>query len=166
MAKITGIAFLLGLTWLFGALTVVNVDQAFQILFTLVNSVQGFLIFIFYIVLNSDVRLAWAQKILGKRLAPQTFTGTTSVATKQTIPRLNASKQSESIATKDILYVELVRLEGKPSEFEVQVSVVIEAVSPPDAKEAEVVKVNFEGEKSEDIELNIKEASISPENDV
>ena len=58
MANITGIAFLFGLTWLFGALTVVNFDQAFQILFTLANSFQGFMIFIFFCVLNSDVRLA------------------------------------------------------------------------------------------------------------
>ena len=143
MAKITGIAFLFGLTWLFGALTVVNFDQAFQILFTLVNSFQGFLIFIFFCVLNSDVRLALAQKILGKRLAPQTNTGTTSAVSKQTIPyqtHQDAYKQSES---EDISYVELVGLERKPSESEVQVSV----VSTPDAKEVEVVKVKFEGEK-------------------
>ena len=152
MANITGIAFLFGLTWLFGALTVVNFDQAFQILFTLVNSFQGFLIFIFFCVLNSDVRLALAQKILGNRLAPQTNTGTTSAVSKQTIPyqtHQDAYKQSES---EDISCVELVGLERKPSESEVQVSV----VSTPDAKEVEVVKVKFEGEKSEDIEVNIK----------
>ena len=136
MANITGIAFLFGLTWLFGALTVVNFNQAFQILFSLANSFQGFLIFIFFCVLNSDVRLAWAQKILGKHLAPQMSAGTTSAVTKQTIPyqtRQDAYKQSEYIATEDISCVELVGLEGKPSEFEVQVSVV--SFRTPDTKE-------------------------------
>ena len=186
MANITGVAFLFGLTWLFGALTVVNADQAFQILFTLVNSFQGFLIFIFFCVLNSDVRLAWAQKILGKRLAPQTSTGTTSVVTKQTIPyqtRQDAYKQSDSIATEDISYVDFdegvrpVGLEGQPSESEVQGSVVIEEVGTlglvarlirtlTQKREhmVEVVTVKFE--EGEDIELNIKEASKSPENEL
>ena len=100
MANITGIAFLFGLTWLFGALTVVNFDQAFQILFTLANSFQGFLIFIFFCVLNSDVRLACGmQKIFGKRLNMQT------VLTKQSTlsqDQQDISEQPESVVTEDI----------------------------------------------------------------
>ena len=100
MAYITGIAFLLGLTWLFGAFTVVNVDQAFQILFTLVSSFQGFLIFILFCVLNSDVRLAW--KVFSKRLAPQ---NSSTVPTKQTtlsLAQQDKSEKSESAFTEDI----------------------------------------------------------------
>ena len=67
MANITGISCLLGLTWAFGALTIIKADHAFQIVFTVSNSLQGFFIFIFFCVLNGDVRLAWTQKILGKR---------------------------------------------------------------------------------------------------
>ena len=72
MINVASIAFLFGLTWIFGALTVMNANQAFQIMFTLTNSFQGFLIFIFFCVLNSEVRLV-ARKLLGKR-APQTST--------------------------------------------------------------------------------------------
>ena len=56
MLNITGICCLLGLTWIFGALTITKSDQAFQIIFTVANSLQGFFIFIFFCVLNGDVR--------------------------------------------------------------------------------------------------------------
>ena len=100
MAKITGIAILFGLTWLFGALTVVNFDQAFQILFTLANSFQGFLIFIFYCVLNSDVQLTCMKlKVVRTRLAVQT------VLTKQSTlsqDKKDISEQPECVVTEDI----------------------------------------------------------------
>ena len=69
MANITGIVFLFGLTWIFGAFTILKADQAFQLIFTVTNSFQGFLIFILFCVLNSDVRLVWAKTLQGKRLA-------------------------------------------------------------------------------------------------
>ena len=74
MINVTSIAFLFGLTWIFGALTVVRANQAFQIVFTLTNSFQGFLIFIFFCVLNSEVRFVWAHKLLGKALASKSST--------------------------------------------------------------------------------------------
>ena len=69
MANITGVVFLFGLTWIFGAFTILKADQAFQLIFTVTNSFQGFLIFIFFCVLNNDIRLVWAKKLQGKRLA-------------------------------------------------------------------------------------------------
>eukprot|EP00731_Ephydatia_muelleri_P003775 Em0001g3775a len=74
MINVTSIAFLFGLTWIFGALTVVRANQAFQIVFTLTNSFQGFLIFIFFCVLNSEVRFVWAHKLLGKHLPSKSST--------------------------------------------------------------------------------------------
>ena len=71
MLNITGVAFLFGLTWLFGAMTFVNRQNAFQILFALANSFQGFMIFIFFCVLNNDVRLAWVHLLVGKPLKQQ-----------------------------------------------------------------------------------------------
>ena len=69
MINITSIAFLFGLTWIFGALTVVNAKKAFQIAFSLANSFQGFIIFIFFCVLNNEVRLTWTRRLLGKQLS-------------------------------------------------------------------------------------------------
>ena len=65
MLNITGVAFLFGLTWIFGVLTVVNKHQAFQIMFTVVNAFQGFFIFVFCCVLNKDVRSAYADTARG-----------------------------------------------------------------------------------------------------
>ena len=85
MANITGISCLLGLTWVFGALTITKADQAFQIVFTVTNSLQGFFIFIFFCVLNGDVRLAWKQKLIGKRH---------TCTTKPTSSMMDSTKQS------------------------------------------------------------------------
>ena len=74
MINVTSIAFLFGLTWIFGALTVINAKKAFQIVFSLANSFQGFLIFIFFCVLNSEVRLALARKLHGKQSTLKTST--------------------------------------------------------------------------------------------
>ena len=64
MINITSIFVLFGLTWIFGALTVLKADQTFQIMFTLINSLQGFLIFIFFCAMNKDVRLEWFQLVV------------------------------------------------------------------------------------------------------
>ena len=66
--NITGICCLLGLTWVFGALTITKADQAFQIIFTVTNSLQGFYIFIFFCILNGDVRSTWLKTLPCKRL--------------------------------------------------------------------------------------------------
>ena len=176
MANITGIAFLFGLTWLFGALTVVNADQAFQILFTLANSFQGFLIFIFFCVLNSDIRLTWAQKILGKHLTSQMSNGTTTVVMKKSTPYQTHQytyKQSESVVTEDIEFDRGGRpagSEGRPGESKVPGSVGGEACSYLHKSKhhmEEVVTIKLEEEEeSEDIGLNLKEVTKSPESEL
>ncbi|XP_020917011.1 corticotropin-releasing factor receptor 2 [Exaiptasia diaphana] len=47
---------LLGVTWLFGVLTMSQVGVAAQYIFTIMNSIQGFLIFLFNCVRNSEIR--------------------------------------------------------------------------------------------------------------
>ena len=49
-------ATLLGLTWLFALLAVGSLQYTFQLLFTILNSLQGFFIFFFYTVMNKDVQ--------------------------------------------------------------------------------------------------------------
>ncbi|KAK3699584.1 hypothetical protein QZH41_014288 [Actinostola sp. cb2023] len=46
---------LLGITWLFGVLTMSEVGVAAQYIFTILNSTQGFLIFLLNCVRNSEV---------------------------------------------------------------------------------------------------------------
>ena len=61
IASVASISALFGLTWVFGALTVSKADLAFQVIFALSNSFQGFLIFIFFCALNKEVQMAWKQ---------------------------------------------------------------------------------------------------------
>ncbi|XP_041369651.1 adhesion G-protein coupled receptor D1-like [Gigantopelta aegis] len=49
---------LLGLTWIFGLVAVNEELVVFQYLFAIVNSLQGFFIFLFHCVLNTEVRQA------------------------------------------------------------------------------------------------------------
>lgn len=63
MLSFIGIMFLFGLSWLFAIFTfdAGNDEASFaaQMMFTLLNVFQGFFVFIFFVVLNSDCRDAW-----------------------------------------------------------------------------------------------------------
>ena len=63
MISVSGVMFLFGLTWLFAILTfsVTGLRQAFQILFTIFNSFQGFFIFVFFCVFNKEVLESWKE---------------------------------------------------------------------------------------------------------
>ncbi|XP_007189715.2 adhesion G-protein coupled receptor D1 isoform X4 [Balaenoptera acutorostrata] len=53
---------LLGTSWVFGALAVNSQAVAFQYVFAALNSLQGFFIFLFHCLLNSEVRAAFKHK--------------------------------------------------------------------------------------------------------
>ena len=102
ISNISGICCLLGLTWVFGALTIKNADQAFQIAFTVANSLQGFFIFIFFCVLNGDVRSAWVMSLPCKCRTTKTISNTKeppkqcTVGLTLTLPVHNHSNSKES----------------------------------------------------------------------
>ncbi|XP_022777580.1 adhesion G-protein coupled receptor D1-like [Stylophora pistillata] len=56
---------LLGITWLFGLL--LSLHKAFAYIFTLLNSTQGFLIFLLHCVRNSEIRSRFKRRITGVR---------------------------------------------------------------------------------------------------
>jgi len=53
---------LLGMTWVFGVLSVTEAGLAFQYIFTILNSLQGFFIFIMHVLRSSEVRAAFLRK--------------------------------------------------------------------------------------------------------
>lgn len=77
---------LLGVTWLFGILALDRNTIAFQYLFALCNSLQGFFIFVFHCLLNSEVRKVIQRKkeIWSSRrttlFSPSTTTPSSAVA--------------------------------------------------------------------------------------
>ena len=59
---------LLGTTWILAFFAVEDAAMIFQWLFCIINSLQGFFIFLFQIVQNQDVRNSWLEA-LGKNLS-------------------------------------------------------------------------------------------------
>ena len=53
-----GLLLLLGLTWLFAIFTVGEANIVFEYIFCMLNTLQGFFIFLVYCVANKDVRTA------------------------------------------------------------------------------------------------------------
>lgn len=84
MISIIGIMSIFGLTWVFGALTVDKASLAFQIIFVVLNSLQGFMIFLFFCVLGRDGRELWLETLLCGRYKSSHLhpTSATSSATK------------------------------------------------------------------------------------
>ena len=118
LISIIGVMTLFGLSWLFGALTVSEASVAFQFLFAIFNSFQGFFIFLFFCVLGSEARELWIQLICRGRKIPGisgasrgrygTGTGissrpTVSTAVSSTV--FKASVVSESVASEDVIEV-------------------------------------------------------------
>ena len=66
LVSIASVMFLFGLTWLFGAFTVIGfgdarASTAFQVLFVILNAFQGFFIFLFFCVFSRDARNSWLE---------------------------------------------------------------------------------------------------------
>ena len=65
LALLAGFMFLLGLSWLILMFTVIGADTniyaafAIQWLFVFFNSLQGFFLFVFFVVLNRDAQKLW-----------------------------------------------------------------------------------------------------------
>ncbi|XP_067047272.1 adhesion G protein-coupled receptor L3-like isoform X2 [Acropora muricata] len=66
---------LLGITWLFGLLSLFQAGVVTQYLFTIFNSIQGLLIFLLHCVRNSEVRSAWNEKLQSLKKRAWTLVG-------------------------------------------------------------------------------------------
>lgn len=84
---------ILGITWLFGLLTVNNDSAVFQYLFALTNSFQGFFIFIFHCVLNRAVQKGMRHIVQRHDLYKS--------RTKESLLKLQRTKSSESTETQN-----------------------------------------------------------------
>ena len=111
MLSYSGILILFGLTWLFAIFTFIaepNVSFIVQFFFAFFNAFQGFFIFFFFVIINSDSRNAWKSLLCSwtvkdrkKPLASTTAKNKTSI-TKLTLPKeKNAPKYVLSNNEKD-----------------------------------------------------------------
>ncbi|MFO0089438.1 MAG: 7 transmembrane receptor [bacterium] len=53
--------FLLGLTWIFGFLSISDARTVFAYLFCVFNSLHGFVIFVFFVLRKKNVRRLWSE---------------------------------------------------------------------------------------------------------
>ena len=60
------ISVYLGLTWISGLLTIRDAKLSFRYLFCIFNSMQGFLIFLFYCVFSTEVRSKYRSRFCNK----------------------------------------------------------------------------------------------------
>ena len=86
------ITVLLGLTWFFGTIAIGSSRLAFQYLFCIFNSLQGFAIFWFHCVRQPEVRQCWADFLRGRRGRQRRYTASTTAPAIAT----NAVKKSSS----------------------------------------------------------------------
>ncbi|KAL5497151.1 hypothetical protein EMCRGX_G013575 [Ephydatia muelleri] len=98
MANIISVIILFGLTWIFGALTIMRAATTFQIVFTLLNSFQGFLIFIIFCVLKKEIRSSWTQIIKNHGYIRDMRSSVHSILTTS-----NANTRSTVVGNMDIL---------------------------------------------------------------
>ena len=109
LISITGVMFLFGLTWLFGALTVTGfggsgASTAFQILFVILNAFQGFFIFLFLCVFSKDARESWLEvftcgRYKSKLLHPLQAKYTSSATAQKKVKTASSNLASSNLST-------------------------------------------------------------------
>ena len=93
MCSIAGVMSLFGLAWVFGALTVITRSFAFQVLFAIFNSLQGFMLFVFFCVISKESRELWMQLLCSRR-KPFSSAGTLSKTRKGLKQSMGTSSKS------------------------------------------------------------------------
>ena len=89
MISLAGIMILFGIAWLFAALTIIGKEEIRkpnEVLFVLFNSLQGFFIFVFFCIINNEVRESWS-KLLTSSLCNSAFLNCTLKWSKYTKDR-------------------------------------------------------------------------------
>ncbi|XP_034472002.1 adhesion G-protein coupled receptor G4-like [Drosophila innubila] len=59
--------FLLGLTWIFGIFSYLELGLVFNFIFCVTASIQGFILFVYFVVLDKVPRDAWLHLLIGKQ---------------------------------------------------------------------------------------------------
>ena len=59
LVSVVSIMFMFGIQWLFGAFTIAEASIVFQWLFVIFSTLQGFFLFLFFVVLSQEAREEW-----------------------------------------------------------------------------------------------------------
>ena len=91
MLTIMGLMALFGLTWIFAAFTVSAASTAFQFLFAIFSSLQGFFIFLFFCVFGKEGRELWLKVLCCRRKTPGAFVKQKLTYKQQKLPSTTGS---------------------------------------------------------------------------
>lgn len=69
MMGIFSVSVVLGLTWIFGAFIVSESSQLFRYLFVILNVFQGFIFFVFIVLIGADGRAFWIKTLRLEKLS-------------------------------------------------------------------------------------------------
>ncbi|RVE63797.1 hypothetical protein OJAV_G00139860 [Oryzias javanicus] len=92
LRSVTGITFLLGLTWGFAFFAWGPVNLAFMYLFAIFNSLQGFFIFVFHCAMKENVRRQWSAHLCCGQLRHSENSEWSHSATKKRARNSSTSK--------------------------------------------------------------------------
>ena len=87
--SIVSVMVMFGLSWLFGALSVSGGAVVFQWPFVILNTLQGFFIFLFSCVFGNDARNEWRNLLIQKRKSKHSALGHSQIASRA--PRIHVS---------------------------------------------------------------------------
>ena len=94
-----GIMILFGLTWVLAAFTIREASLAFQILFAVFNSLQGFFVFIFFCVLSPDVRQLWLKTVTCGRYDMSSYSAGSKGYSTTRQHRFGANKSHKTVSS-------------------------------------------------------------------
>ena len=138
MINITSVFVLFGLTWIFGALTIMKAAPTFQIVFTILNSFQGFLIFIFFCVLKKEIRSSWAQLCIKDGSTQYKKNGLLSIPKSTKLSLINRPSVVTNMGKDDTTFTEEMATLGPTAQFTRSFSLNMCHMD-------EVIKVTFDG---------------------
>ena len=99
--SIVSIMAMFGLSWLFGAFTISGASIVFSWLFVIFNSLQGFVLFLFFCVIGKDAREEWKSVLTcGRSRQKKRLRGTIRAKTSQEKSTANTyltSRKSDTI---------------------------------------------------------------------
>ena len=115
MINIISVFVLFGLTWIFGALTIMKAAQIFQIVFTILNSFQGFLIFILFCVLKKEIRSSWADILIKCGVTRIKKSGPIQQSTKMSL--ITRPSVTSNIGKDETTFTEEIKTLGRTAQF-------------------------------------------------
>ena len=89
--SIVSVMFMFGLSWLFGALSIDRASIVFQWLFVIFNTLQGFVLFLFFCVIGKEAREEWKNLLTCNRNAHKKVSLNIPSRTSGTNPRKTRS---------------------------------------------------------------------------